>query len=415
MEPGTPPPLALARNRRFVLLWTGHVFSSFGDALTAFALLLIVYGYTESTPAVALAAAVIALPTLLIGPLAGVFVDRWRPRRVMVASDLLRAPLVLGLVAVTSEDRLWLLYVLAFVQAAVGTFFNPARTTLLAQIVPLGQLLSANSISEMSKVVAGVAGVAVAGWLASFGVDLRLVFAFDAITFLVSGLCIGLIAQPAAARASVAAGSVLCEFRQGLRVVFASGALLGVIVVGALVMLGVGAVNVLLVPFVLDDLGASEAWFGPLEGAYVSAMVLSGIAVSVLATALRPTRLVSLGAMALGGAIAAIALTSHPGQLTLLLFGAGLCVPPIQASVTTLMQTSITEEFRGRAIAAGAALLSAANLASISLSGLIAGAVGVRTVFILCGLVVVGAGALSLALSRLPRATNSTPVVEDRA
>jgi MFS family permease len=76
----------------------------------------------------------------------------------MIVSDLIRAVLVLGFLAVTTADRLWLLYALAFAQSAVGTFFNPARATLLAEVLPADRLLPANSLSDMSRIVGGVAG-----------------------------------------------------------------------------------------------------------------------------------------------------------------------------------------------------------------------------------------------------------------
>jgi MFS family permease len=84
------------------LLWSGHVVSSFGDALTSLALLLIAQRLTGSTTAVAATAIAIALPQLLVGLPAGVLVDRWNPRRVMIASDLARAVLVLGFIAVVT-------------------------------------------------------------------------------------------------------------------------------------------------------------------------------------------------------------------------------------------------------------------------------------------------------------------------
>src|SRR3712207_3719679 len=116
--------LQLLRARSFRLLWAAHVASSFGDAMTSLALLLIAQRLTGSTAAVAATAVAIALPQLLVGLVACVLVDRWQRRHVMITSDLIRAALVLGFIAVGTADRMWLLYLLAFAQSAVGTFFN---------------------------------------------------------------------------------------------------------------------------------------------------------------------------------------------------------------------------------------------------------------------------------------------------
>src|SRR4029078_8457360 len=106
---------------------------------------------------------VLALPQVTIGLVAGVYVDRWDRRKLMIASDVLRAALVLGFVLVSSLDTLWLLYVLAFAQAAIGTFFTPARTALIPSVVEKPGLMAANSLSQATRLVAGVLGTGAAG------------------------------------------------------------------------------------------------------------------------------------------------------------------------------------------------------------------------------------------------------------
>jgi MFS family permease len=392
---------ALLRNRSFRLLWSAHVVSSFGDALTSLALLLIAQRLTGSTAAVAATAVAIALPQLLVGMPAGVLVDRWNRRRVMIASDLARAALVVGFITVTTTDRLWLLYALAFTQSAVGTFFNPARASLLAELVPADRLLPANSLSEMSRVVAGVAGVGVAGLLASASSSLSVVFVVDAFTFLVSAAFVALV-RPTPAKRREETGPILAGIAAGLRLVFGSRVLVGVVVTGAVAMLGLGAVNVLLVPFVVADLGASEAWFGALEGAQVAAMVTTGALLAAYHSRARPTVLIVVAAAGLGASIAAIAACSAAWQLMIVLFAAGWFVTPLQASVTTILQTAVPAHLRGRAHATFGTLVTSAGLGSMALAGVAAGAAGTRSVFLAAGGVVAAAGLWAAVAFRNP-------------
>jgi MFS family permease len=391
------------RNRSFRLLWSAQTLSSFGDAMTSLALLLIAQRLTGSTAAVAATAIAIALPQLLVGLPAGVLVDRWDRRRVMIASDLIRAVLVLGFVAVTTSDRLWLLFVLAFAQSAVGTFFNPARTALLADVLPADRLLAANSLSETSRVVAGVAGVGAAGVFASTSSSLKVVFVVDAVTFVASAVLIAFVRE--AHRAPSTERS-----RTGLGVLRGSPLLAGVVTVGTVAMFGLGAVNVVIVPFVVADLGASEAWFGALEAAQVAAMIMAGALVAALAARARPQRLIVGGAIGLGASVAAISVCGAPWQLMILLFAAGWFVPPVQSSVTTILQTAVPSELRGRTLGAFAALVSGANLASMALAGVAAGIVGIRPVFLASGVIVVLAGVASFVAFR--EAVSPTPVIE---
>jgi MFS family permease len=392
--------VSLLRNRSFRLLWSGQVVSSFGDALTSLALLVTAQRLTGSTTAVAATAIAIALPQLLVGLPAGVLVDRWSRRRVMIGSDLARAVLVLGFLAVGSADRLWLLYALAFAQSAVGTFFNPARAALMAELLPSERLLSANSLLEMSRVAAGVAGTATAGVLAGTRTDLGIVFIVDAATFLASAALIARIAERVPTRPRKDSQPVLSEFGTGLRLIVGSRLLVGALVAPSVAMLGLGAVNVLLVPFVIDDLGTSEAWFGALEAALVAGMILAGSLVAVLAARTRPTSLISAGAIGLGATVAAIAACHQAWQLMILLFAAGWFVTPVQASVTTILQTAVPADLRGRAQATFSTLTSGANLASMSLAGVAAGLAGIRPVFVAAGLIVIAAGVASAAAFR---------------
>ena len=138
----------LLRNRNFLLLWLGQVISAFGDAVTNLTLLILVNTLTGSTAAIATLIMLIAIPQVTIGLLGGVFADRWERKRIILASDLVRGVLVLGFLAVDAAQRLWLLYALAFVQAAVGTLDNPARSAILSQVVPKPGLMAANSLAR---------------------------------------------------------------------------------------------------------------------------------------------------------------------------------------------------------------------------------------------------------------------------
>ena len=351
----------------------------------------------------------IALAQLLVGLFAAVMVDRWSRRRVMIVSDLVRAGLVLGFLAVTSGERLWFLYLIAFTQSAVGTFFNPAGATLLAELLPAERLLTANSsFRDMSRVVAGVGGVALAGLLASVD-SIAAVFLIDAATFAMSAALVARVAAPPARRRR-APSRFARDLGDGLVLIRRSRMVVGVITVGSVAMFGLGAVNVLLVPFVVGDLGASEAWFGGLEGAMVAAMVGSAAVVAAAAQRINPMRLISAGAVGLGAGVAGLALTQAAWQLLPLMFAAGACVTPLQAAVTTLLQTKVPHELRARTQAAFATLIAGANLASMSLVGAAAAVAGVRGVLVAAGFVVVSAGVAARPLLRGP-AASAQPVL----
>jgi MFS family permease len=368
-------------------------------------LLVLTQRLTGSVAAVAGTAIAVALPQLLIGMPAGVYVDRWNRKSVMVVSDLIRGGLVLGFILIQSQSDIWLMYGFAFAQACVGAFFNPAKGAMIPALVGRDRLLAANSVMETSRIVSGLLGTAAAGIWAGTSTLTWPIFALDAATFLGAATLAGAIRADSRGRApGRAETSVWTEMVSGIRAAAGSRLLVGVLVGAGVLMFGLGAVNVLLVPFVIDDLAISETWFGALEGAQVGAMVLSGALVATLAARFRPTRIITAALVGCGVIVGAIALVGNVWQFLAVLFAVGWLITPLQASVSTLVQSEVADEMRGRIGSALATVIGTANVASMALAGLAAALVGIRGVFLLSGAIALVAGSLTAVLFR------STPV-----
>ena len=395
----------------FRRLWSAQVISDFGDNLTFITILFLVQRLTGSTVAIATVTIAITIPSLLFGVLSGVYVDRLDRKRVMVVSDLVRAMVVLGLVLVRDESMVWLIYVIAFAQGAVGTMFNPARGALLPHIVGQERLLAANSVSQTSRIIFNLAGTAVAGILAGMLNDLSPAFIIDATTFAVSALLVaGIRTESDPSADGTPRSSVRHDLTAGFKVIATSRGLIGILLAGGVAMLGLGAVNVLMVPFVVDDLAISESWFGLLEAGQVGGMVLSGVLIAVLANRFRPPALISTGMVVIGGLIAAVSRVDGVVSFIFVLFGVGLFMTPLQSSVATLSQTLIPDELRGRVGAALNTLISVANVTSMGFAGVLAAAVGVRPVFVIAGAITVLAGVASWLVFRGAPDAHAQPV-----
>lgn len=391
----------------FRRLWLSHVVSTFGDSITALALLLTAQRLTGSTAAVATTAIAIALPQLLFGLVSGVLVDRWDRRRIMVYSDLVRAGLVLGFIAITSADLMWLLYVIAFIQATVGTLDNPARAAVLPQIVRESSdesqqgagsnLLAANSFFQSSAIVSGVLGTATAGVVAGLTSTMTALFALDAVTYLVSSTLVAKLVLDKTIRRETgeAANRIWSELRSGLRLVTSSRSLRTVLVGAGVVMLGLGAVNVLMVPFIVDELAVPETWFGLLETAQVSSMVLAGLLVAAVGKRLRPGVLLPVGLTGIAVFVAAMSLASNVWHLIGLLFAVGWFVSPTQGAVSAIIQSEVPSESLGRVSSSLGTVVTTAQVVSMALAGVAAELLGLRTVFVIAGVITLLSAALT--------------------
>lgn len=389
------------QNREFRLLWLAQTVSSFGDAMTGLTLLILVNQITGSTAAIATLSIVMAVPSVTLGLVAGVYADRLDRRAIMLVSDAVRAATVLGLAFIGAGGLLWAIYVLGAAQATVGTFFGPARGALVQQIVPEHQRLQANSLSQTSIVIAGVIGSSLAGALVGLTGQFWIAFALDAVSFLVSfALVLRVPPRPPEHRAFQVAAGLLGPLMDGLRVISGDRALSAILIATGVTMFGLGAVNVLFVPFVVNTLKVPVAWLGALETAETIGMVVSGGLVVGLAARLRPQNMIVLGLVALGALTAAIGVVPNAPLFGAIMLGFGLAVVPLQAAVSTLMQSRAPNELMGRVGSSLNTVANGANLISMAVAGALAGVIGPRNVFLLGSLIVALAAILAARMLR---------------
>jgi len=388
----------------FRSLWIGQTISQMGDGLTNLAILIVVNQLTGSTKALATVAIALALPQLLIGLFAGVVVDRFDRRRIMIVSDILRGFVVIGFIFVREPSQVWIFYVLAFIQAAIGTFFDPAKSALIPNIVESSQLLAANGLSQTTRVITNVIGTALAGVLIGLAHGAWLPFSLDALTFFISAIFITRIVLSGQEKVEAlqASDDSLAQLKEGLRFTV-QHRLIGVAMFTlAITMLGLGAVNVLFVPFMVNILQTPINWIGFLEAAQVIGMIVGSSLVALLASRLKLSQLISIGVFLLGGLIMLVGTLQNAWSVGLALFVVGLTVMPVQVAVSTIMQRHVPNEMRGRVGAALNTVLSLASVISMALSGVLGDALGIRQVFFLSGVIAMGAGLFAILMMKEP-------------
>ncbi|MFW2339436.1 MAG: MFS transporter [Acidimicrobiia bacterium] len=403
----------LLRIPDFRRLWTAQAISFFGDSLTIFGLLFLTQRLTGNAASVAGVLIAMSLPMLVVGLGAGVWVDRLDRKRVMIWSDVIRAMLVPVFLLVRSADQVWIIYVVAFLVASVSSFFSPARGALLPRIVGMDKLMAANSITESSRVLFGVLGTAAAGLLVGLFDGFEVAFTIDALTFVASAAMVARIRTSGAIEAvdqSPDKTSALSEFMAGMRVIGGSRLLTGMLVAAGITMFGLGAVNALLVPFVIGELELKETWFGLLEASQASSMILAGALAAVLAAKLKPTTVIPIALAAAGIVVGLFAGVSNVWQLGALLFVVGWFVTPLQASFATIIQTETPPELLGRTGSALNAAATASNVAAMAIAGGVAAVVGVRSVFFIGGVVVLISALVAALMFRGARSSAETPV-----
>src|SRR5262245_872585 len=402
---------ATLRQRNFALLWFGGLISMTGDWVLFIALPIYVYTLTGSTLATSAMFVAEMIPNLLLGSVAGVFVDRWDRKRTMVIANLLLALGLLPLLAVQSVEQLWIVYIVAFVESALGQFFRPAENALLPQLVGEEQLIAANSLNTLNNNLARLAGPALGGIIAGL-VGLSGVVLLDMASFLIAGALIALIsgAPTRASQTAVASDAVGAwvavwrEWLAGLRLVRHERPILVIFVMLAITSLGEGIMGVLFVVFVKRLLGG-----GALElGWFMSAQAIGGLLGSLLVGSasrmFTPARLIGLSGI-LFGAID-LAIFNYPAfipgiTLGLILFVVvGIPGVGFMTGVNATLQTSVADQYRGRIFGALGTTQGLLMLIGTISAGALGDKLGVITVLNMQGCGYILAGLIGLLLLR---------------
>ncbi|MDD3274763.1 MAG: MFS transporter [Candidatus Omnitrophica bacterium] len=184
------------KNRNFSLLWVGQIISQLGDRLGQMALIALVYLRAPgSTMQIAKILSFTIIPVFVIGPLAGVYVDRWDRRRTMYTCDFLRSLLVFTIpLFLFYMKSLWPIYFIVFVSFSIGRFFVPAKLSIIPELVKKEDLLIANSLINTSGMIAAILGFGISGVLVE-KLGAKSGFYMDSLSFLLSGTCIFLISR----------------------------------------------------------------------------------------------------------------------------------------------------------------------------------------------------------------------------
>jgi MFS family permease len=362
----------LRNNRDFRLLFIGQTISQLGDWFNAVAIYALLLDLTGSATAVAWMMIVQFLPVAVVGPIAGVVVDRVNRRRLMIVTDLLRGCMVLALLIIHRPDQVWIAYVvMAFIVGAQG-FFEPARTATIPNITSAEELLPANALSSATWSAMLALGASIGGLVTAVA-GRNVAFTVNAASFFASAFFIGRTrydATPAAAPrpAGILALTGITDLVEGVRYVRQRSHVAALMFVKAGWGLA-GGVLLLLTIFgqrVFPVGGGSAAGIGILYGARGVGAGLGPIALRWI-LGQQPRRLRrTIGPAYFMVGVFYIALAAAPT-----LWIAALCVlfahfggSILWVFSTVLLQLEVPDRFRGRVFATELALVTLMSSAS---------------------------------------------------
>lgn len=395
------------RKRDFSLLWLAQLVSTAGSALTDLAAGIWVYRETGSALAVGLTLMATAVPSLIVGLLAGVYVDRHDRKRIMMVTCLVQAVIVALIAVVIGIEAIAVvgLYGLILINSGVKQFFDPAHDSLIPELASDEELSSANSFLSIAAFGSTAIGFAAAGLLAST-VDLYWAFIIDSGTFVFSAACIALMGRYSMPipedEASVAV--VIANLRAGFSTLFGTPIIRSLFVVGALMFFSFGLWNVLLLPMSIKVLGATEFEYGLQEGLTSVGFVVGSFFMARFARRLPEPAwiVVAMVGMGVSGILYGLA-TSIPIAIVLVMIS-GFFNSPSSVSRSVLLQRNTPREMRGRVFSAFYVMRDVIFLIGMAGAGL-ADIIDIRVMIVLASALLIVSGVFTLVAPGLSVAT----------
>lgn len=269
----------LRENRNYRAVWLGQVVSEIGDHFNNIAVFALAMRYRDGGMVVAGVLIARAIPMLLAGPLAGVVLDRFDRKRIMIASDLIRFVIAILFIPISHTGQIWPLYLLSAILMAASPFFTSGRSAILPSVASGPQLHTANAITQTT----GWATVALGAYLGGtsvhhFGYDTA--FLLNAGSFLLSAVAISRLRGDFRAPVTDESGAKVepwRDYREGLAYLARNPLLLGISLVGVGWATGGGAAQILFSLFGENVFRRGPAGIGEIWGCAGIGLVLGGL------------------------------------------------------------------------------------------------------------------------------------------
>jgi DHA3 family macrolide efflux protein-like MFS transporter len=374
------------KNRDFLFIWLGQLVSQLGDRMHSIALVWWVLQKTGSAALMGTVLIASSIPAVLLGPIAGSYVDRWNRKAIIVGMDLARGAIVswIAFLAIRGTLEVWQLLVATAAMAIGSIFFGPAVSATIPNLVRRDEITRANSLSQMVAQGSGILGPAVGGVLVAV-LGVGGVFLLNGVSFIISGIAALFVAVPPTERADGERKHILSDLKEGFLFVKGLPTVFGILKV-------VGVLNFFTAPFAIllpivvrNVLHRGADALGFLETAIsVGFLAASGILASV--KEIRRKHPLIIWGIAAGGVCLGLmgVIMTYPGYLVLM--GAiGILIGISNILMISYSQSVVPDRMRGRVFGLMTTLSGGLQPVAFGIVGLVADVIPISAVFLVSG------------------------------
>lgn len=397
--------LNLSRNRNFLFLYLGGIISASGATISSLTIVWLVYSETKSALSITYVGIATIIPTICLGLIAGALVDRFDRRRLMIASDLIRAAAILCVPIYLSSKSFNLPVILGAVSVIglFSTFFRPATNALLPALVKSESVQDANGLitasNSISQVIANAAGgvlIVVAGAI--------LGLVYNTFTYLLSAVLIFLIAVPTiVTRQLTGHSSIAADIREGLRFMQNNKAVLETTLVSTILNFFAALITPFFVVYVSVYLHSTSSFYGVLLACLSFGIASGALLVGRLNTVGYAGKVFMIATFVFGlGTIGLVLITEALSILAIIAF-LGLMLGILNTTYFSIMQLVVPNEVLGRVLSVDEVGSYAAIPLGQVVGGLLIQSYGVVPTYLVAGIGIVATAGATVLLKDMRR------------
>jgi DHA3 family macrolide efflux protein-like MFS transporter len=387
--------------RTFYIIWSGQFVSILSSIIVGYAMVLWISIETKSAEALAIGTISMLLPQALIAPFAGVYIDRWDRKTVMIVSDLFVAMVTFGLIIAFSFgfESLWLIYVMFALRSIGSAFHSPAMSASVPMLAPETEITRISGINQMIQSVGNIAGPPIAA-LMIVAMDIRLILSLDIIGAAIACISLFIIKIPSPKRKPEEKYSVLREMNDGLQEILSQKGIFMLIVIFVLSMICIMPVAVIFPLMTLSHFKGSVLQVGIVEVAWGTGMLLGGALLGMSRRPLNKVLLINTMYILTGMTFFTSGLLSEEGYWIFVLITGimGIGASISSASITAVIQENFPPEKLGRIFSLFMSVSIIPSVTGMLGTGFLADNIGMSYTFIISGMIVMILGIISLFL-----------------
>lgn len=393
--------------KKFIIIWSGQLFSILSSAIVGYSVMFWLSIETKSAEVLAYAVLATLLPQAVLGPVAGVYVDRWKRKVTMIAADSFVAvcSLALGILFYFDRAELWLIYLLMALRSMGNAFHAPAMQAAVPMLAPQSELMRIAGVNQALQSVSSIAGPAL-GALMITSLNMTTVMFVDVIGAAIACITLLFVVIPDPKRTEEkVTRSVMHDLYEGWKEVGKHKGLPWLMGISVAVTFFLMPVAILFPLITVNHFGGGTYQMSLVEIVWGSGMLAGGLILGIWKMKIRKVILINTSYLALGLYILISGLLPPDAFavfVCLTVIG-GLSAPFYNGPFTSILQSRIKHRALGRVFSLFGSLSLLPSMIGILATGYIADTIGVSVAFLISGILIFALGMISYFIPSVMR------------